>query len=574
MRKHILFLLSVLLTLSSNAQQWGCYTLIAPQNTNTAVLVDTADNAVTYHTWTFASNRKTGYSSYLVYGDTLVRTVGYQSNPIGGGGGITGGVQKVAWNGTVTWDYVYSTSAYCMHHDICPMPNGNVLLIAYEVKSAAEVVAAGCSSSLIVWSEKIVEVKPTGATTGTVVWEWHLWDHLCQNYSSSKPNYVTSIVQNPQLMNINYSIRKDWFHMNGIDYNPTLDQIVLSAHNTNEIYVIDHSTTTAEAASHSGGNSGKGGDFLWRWGNPAAYGATGPTNFNVIHDAHWISCNHPTYPNYIAAFNNKGGTGNKSCIDIIAPPYNGFNYSYTPGQVMPPATYAHRYTTAFSAQDMGSSQQLLNGNMLICNPGGSVYEINSGETSIWSKNTAGSTAQAFRYSLCEVRGPVARVTASATSVIPGTQVTLYATATSVTETNPTYSYSWSSVPTGFTSTEQNPVVTPVDNTTYTVTITNTGLGCSSSASATISMITGISNDLNKYDHVYLFPNPTTGIINLSESFTEDNFMVCLYSSFGKLLFQSANARTIDMSSFSEGIYCLSIQLENKVTINRKVILIK
>lgn len=62
--------------------------------------------------------------------------------------------------------------------------------------------------------------------------------------------------------------------MNGIDYNPVLDQIALSTHNLNEWYIIDHSTTTAEAATSSGGNSGKGGDLLYRWGNPAAYQAT------------------------------------------------------------------------------------------------------------------------------------------------------------------------------------------------------------------------------------------------------------------------------------------------------------
>ena len=59
--------------------------------------------------------------------------------------------------------------------------------------------------------------------------------------------------------------------VNSVDYNEAFDQIILSSHNFNEIWVIDHSTTTAQAASHSGGNSGMGGDLLYRWGNPRAY---------------------------------------------------------------------------------------------------------------------------------------------------------------------------------------------------------------------------------------------------------------------------------------------------------------
>jgi hypothetical protein len=475
--------------LNVQAQKWGLYTFYSPQNSAAGYLVDTT--GTTFKTWTFSSTKKTGYSSYLVPGDTVIRTVAYTSNVLGGGG-ITGEVQKVDWNGNVTWDFVYSSSTYCMHHDICPMPNGNVLIISYDVKTATDATAAGCSKSMIIWSEKIIEVKPTGATTGIIVWEWHVWDHLCQSVNSAKNNYVTSVVQHPELMNINYNTTKDWMHMNGIDYNSELDQIVLSSHMLNEIYVIDHSTTTAEAATHTGGRSGKGGDILYRWGNPAAYGATGTKILNVVHDAHWVPKDCPR-AGYLVAFNNKGGTGSKSCIDIVAPPYDTVSeqtilYDVTPGTAFAPSSYTYRYTTTFSAQDLGNSQQLPNGNMLICNPGGSIFEINPAGTSIWSKTVSGgSIAQAFRYSKCYVRGPVADIIASTASVCSGDPVILNSSAKSVTETNPVYAYSWTTAPTGFTSTEQNPTINPTTTSTYKVIITNTSIGCSDTASVTINV---------------------------------------------------------------------------------------
>jgi hypothetical protein len=574
MKRNFIFLFLLIIAANLYAQQWGLYTLIATSNSNTATLVDTNDITTTFKTWTFSSSKRTGYSTYLIPGDTLVRTVFNSGNYLIGGG-MTGCVQKVLWNNTVAWDFVYSSSTYCLHHDICPMPNGNVLMICYEVKTPTEVTNAGCMQSITVWSEKVIEVKPTGLNTGTIVWEWHLWDHLCQDYNSSLPNYVTSIIMNPQLMNINYNIKKDWWHMNGIDYNPVLDQIVVSAHYMNEFYVIDHSTTTAEAASHSGGNSGKGGDLLYRWGNPAAYNASGPTNFNVIHDAHWVPTNNPNYPNYIAAYNNRGGTGTRSAFDIISPPYNGYNYNYTPGQVMPPPDYAYRYTSNLITSNEGNSFQLPNGNSLMAIAmANTIIEVDPSGNVLWTKTTPGVIPNAYRYSLCYVRGPIVTASVSANNIYCGTAVTLYSNATSVSEINPAYTYSWSSTPPGFTSNLQNPVVAPLANTTYTVIITNTVIGCSNSASVAVNCIVGIPDENNAKTEITISPNPTTGIINLQGDFYEKDFQLSLYNPYGKMILQVENARKIDLSGYPEGIYYLSVKCDDRTFSNLKVIHIK
>jgi hypothetical protein len=470
--------------MQGNAQQWGLYTLYATKNGTQAYLVDTANTPVTYHTWTFPSTKKSVYSTYLTPGDTLVRSYKPATNTSWNTGPCHGGIQKVAWDGTVIWDWNYfSAGAYCLHHDICPMPNGNVLMICYEVKSTTEATQAGMSTSSQIYSEKIIEVMPTGATTGTIVWEWHLWDHLCQNFNAAKDNYVTSIVNNPQLMNLNYAgtgTLPDRYHMNGLDYNAALDQIVFSMHFMNSAFVIDHSTTTAEAAGHTGGVSGKGGDFLYRWGNPASYGATGTTMFNTIHDAHWISSDNPNYPNYLCGFKNNT-TPTMSQVVIWNPPYSGNNYSLTLGQAYAPTTYAYQFTSIFSANNEGNSQQLPNGNMMVNNAFGGVYEVNSAGTQLWTKASTMST-HAYRYSKCYVRGPVVSASSSSAQICAGNSVTLNSTALSVTEASPIYTYSWSSG-----ETTQNPVVTPSGTTVYTVTITNTAISCSSTATTTVTV---------------------------------------------------------------------------------------
>ncbi len=151
-------------------------------------------------------------------------------------------------------------------------------MVAWEYKSAEEAIAAGRDPRLLtqgaLWPDTLIEVEPVGSGGAKIVWEWRAWDHLIQDFDPSRDTFG-DVAGNPQLIDLNFARdgAADWMHLNGIDYHPELDQIVVGSPFLNEIWIIDHSTTTAEAAGHTGGRSGRGGDLLYRHGNPQAYRA-------------------------------------------------------------------------------------------------------------------------------------------------------------------------------------------------------------------------------------------------------------------------------------------------------------
>ncbi len=469
MKFNLTLLLFILLfTQDIISQKSPGYTLICTgmgTGSTSGKLIDTS--GATYKSWS-GFTAQTRYSSYMLPGGYLLRAA-IASSVNFSGGPICGRVVKTDWNGNVVWDYTYSTTNYVTHHDICPMPNGNVLLISYERRTATETSAMGGSSSIEMWPDKIVEVKPTGATTADVVWEWRSWDHLQQNVNSAKPNYNSSLV--PERLNINYKQSKDWLHMNGVDYNPLLDQVCFSSHFMNEIYVIDHSTTTAEAASSQGGRSGKGGDILYRFGNPAAYGGTGSATINVCHDAHWID--EGPFKNYLAYFNNNGISATQSSVDFVNPPLNanGFTYSKT-GSQYGPSTYSKRYACNGYTSNEGGSQSFANGNLMYTIAlSGNIYEVDSSGNLKGSWSAGGGMSKAKRYTSCELSGGLV-VTCSPYNYdlcgAPSSPIALSCTGTG----SGTMSYKWSSYPSGFTSTLQNPTVTPTVSTTYICEVSN------------------------------------------------------------------------------------------------------
>ncbi len=561
---HLAVLLcGLFISFQTNGQtNWGKYTLIAPQNQSTAQLLDLNKNV--YHSWTFTGGTTT-YSAYLLPGDTLIRSVNHAGNSFTGGP-ISGEVQKIDWNGNVVWDFVYSTAAYCTHHDICPMPNGNVLLISYEAKTIADATAAGVSTPIVMWPDKIVEVQPTGATTGNIVWEWHAWDHTCQSVDATKANYVTSVSDHPELLNVNYKTTKDWMHMNGVDYNAALDQIAFSSHNLNEIYVIDHSTTTAEAASHAGGNSGKGGDLLYRWGNPAAYGVTTPVaDLNIVHDAHWVPAGCPR-AGYLVGFNNNGQNGASSYVDMVSPPLVGTTYTMpASGTAFGPAAYNKRVVCTGHTSNMGNSQQFPNGNMLICVAlSGLVYEIDSMGNTVWSYQSTGgggpgggAIPQASRYTACYISG-----------VIPATPT--FTANGNVLTASTASNYQWY-FNGGAISGATAQTYTATQSGTYQVQALD-AIGCGSALSATQDITLSGVDAINDLTLLNAYPNPASNQLSVQTRLA--NYTIKLDDINGKTLYCEKNCKSIDLATYANGLYLLSIQAEEVGVITKRIVVLK
>ncbi len=383
---------------SAQAQPFEGYTLFNPNNATTTYLIDI--NGTVVHTWVNA--RRGGYSVYLLENGHIMRPA-QASNTYLHGGASAGLVHNTDWNGNLVWQFEYNSQTYLTHHDIEPLSNGNVLLIAWEVKTAAEATAAGRSNAREMWPDHIIEVEPAGASGGNIVWEWHAWDHLIQDYDSTKANYGV-VSDHPELIDVNLGSSMgpgggDWLHINGIGYNPELDQIVISSHVLDEFYVIDHSTTTAQAAGHTGGNSGRGGDILYRWGNPANYRAPGSAYFDVVHCALWIPDSLPGGGN-IMAFNNGEGRHYSEIIEITPPIDSTGSYIYVPGAAYGPAAPAWSYSAGngFFSQHLGSCQRLPNGNTLISeSTSGYLFEVDYSGNVVWDYSYLYEIARSLRY---------------------------------------------------------------------------------------------------------------------------------------------------------------------------------
>ncbi len=503
------------------------YNFYMPHRQMDAYLLDNCGRVVNH----WPGSALPGNSAFLKPNGNLVRTggSGAASNPwihAGGGGEY---IEELDWGNNSVWKFTYNDSLVRMHHDFALLPNGNVLFISWERKTAAEAIAMGRDPLLItygeVWPDKIVEIQPQ-ADSAIIVWEWNVWDHLIQDFDATKPNFGV-VADHPERININYGPAvEDWNHLNAIDYNPVLDQIVLSSPSFNELWIIDHSTTTAEAAGTTGGNSGKGGDLLYRWGNPAAYN-TGTSADQLLyfqHDVSWIdnegiATNDPDYGKLLV-FNNRVGS-NFSSVNIINPPLDtNNNYVLSVGSAYGPSAFDFTYTDTpqenMHSIGLSGAQRQPNGNILICSGRqGRMIEINANKDIVWE------------YINPKINGAAV---SQGDPVLPNTNLVFR-----FIRYLPSFA--------GFVGKDMTPGDFLELNPDSTV--------CSMAVSI---------EELPLLESLNVFPNPSTGLLTLDLD-TQSAHLLELYNGLGQRVFNqeiSSFPATIDLSGQVAGVYWLSV----------------
>ncbi len=382
------------------------------------------------HEWT--SDRPPGQSVFLLENGHLARAERVD-NPVFFGGGQGGRLREFDWDGKLVWEYAISDEKRCAHHDFEVLPNGHVLVIAWESRSADEARAAGRADESLedgFWPDCVLEVEPVLPSGGKIVWEWHVFDHLIQDRDPKLAHYG-DVAAHPERIDVNAGgaqrapgaddpeelakLKKlgyvgdeprerrgprgggpggppgmgaDWLHTNGIDYRADLDLIVLSVHNLSEIWVLDHSTTTAEAASSTGGKRGHGGDLLLRWGNPATHkaGKGAARQLSAQHDAQWIAGG-LAGAGHVLVFNNGGrGENRNSIVDEIALPVDEATLAKAMDvsalvALQPCWSYS---SEAISAGHISGAQRLANGDTLITNgESGRLVEVDAKGEVVW-----------------------------------------------------------------------------------------------------------------------------------------------------------------------------------------------
>lgn len=309
-------------------------------------------------------------------------------DPSFGFGGQSGLIRKLDKNSAVLWQYKISDENEIAHHDLELLPNGNLLILVWKRIDKSIANEVGFETNNDIFVEKIIELNPTN---NSIVWEWDSWDHIIQNKNSALNNFGEAN-ENKHKIDILYNSTSDLhqfisqgdiMHANGLSYNQELDVIAVSVNFYSEVWFIDHSTTTEQAKTSNGGNYNKGGDLIYRFGNPSTYGSVNQQIFDFNH--------HPSFINNgsdfsLLIFNNNNKAGISKAMEFSLPNFNEIiDFETNPNLIF-----------EYSNEDMyfprvGGAVRLPNGNTLICEGDYGYWEVSAKGELLWKYDGLGTS---------------------------------------------------------------------------------------------------------------------------------------------------------------------------------------
>ena len=304
----------------SPSRSFRGYTLICTGGGGYAYLLDMEGRVC--HTW--RSDAGIDYAYLLPNGNLLQRANPPTEVDVGNIGGSSSKLEELDWDGNLVWEL----DNPMVHHDFERLPNGNTLALLFErmpVDLSARVQGGYVSDNdpQEMVSDMVQEITPDGS----VVWEWHAWQHLDVQEDLICP----------------LEGRREWTHQNTLNVMPNGDLLV-SFRQTSVIAIVDKAT----------------GNFSWKWG---------PGQISHQH--------HPTHleNGRILLFDNgahRRGV-NFSRILEVDPNTNEIGWEYRGD---PPIS--------FYSYNISSSDRLPNGNTLICEGApGRVFEVTPDRQIVW-----------------------------------------------------------------------------------------------------------------------------------------------------------------------------------------------
>lgn len=344
-----------------------------------------------------------------------------------------GGFTEVDWNGSNVWSCTESRTNYLPHHDFVRIYNpklgtNTTLYIANKTVTSNQCIAAGCNPASGLYTNAQMDAIVEVDMAGNIVWEWWFYNHLVQSFDAAKSNYVGNIADFPGRLNVNLPgrpVQRDWLHCNSIDYNASLDQVVINSVG-GEFYVIDHGKTfiAGNPAGSIALAASTNGDFIYRFGDPARYNQggfpslltnwtesfSGNKQIGGAHHVSWIPTGFPgagnllifnnaqnlfehTQQSYVLEINGYLNASGITAGAYVNPPEAGYT-AWAPGHNTDKAPrllsnqivwfYNSKASHGMFSHIGSSAQRLANTNTLVCaDTEGHIIEVTPSGEAVW-----------------------------------------------------------------------------------------------------------------------------------------------------------------------------------------------